>query len=52
MTFLTRKEVEALLADFHIELFQEQDEDGDSFEAGSTGTCFHLIAQQAMGGPA
>jgi SAM-dependent methyltransferase len=46
MTFLSRAEVCALLTDFRIEAYQEQDEDGDSFAGRKHWHVFHVIARK------
>jgi SAM-dependent methyltransferase len=44
MTFLSEDEVRGLLTDFHVEMFREQDEDGDSFSGPKHWHVFHVIA--------
>jgi SAM-dependent methyltransferase len=46
MTFHTRAEVEALLADFDIEGLREQDEDGEAVSGPKHWHVFHVIAQK------
>jgi trans-aconitate methyltransferase len=46
MTFLSREQVCALLTDFRIEGYQEQDEDGDSFAGRKHWHVFHVIAHK------
>ena len=46
MTFHTRAEVEALLADFEIDGFREQDEDGEAVSGPKHWHVFHVIARK------
>lgn len=46
MTFHTRAEVEALLADFEIEGLREQDEDGEAVSGPKHWHVFHVIARK------
>jgi hypothetical protein len=46
MTFLSEDQVRGLLRDFHVEMFREQDEDGDSFSGPKHWHVFHVIAQK------
>lgn len=47
MTFLTRRHVEALLADLDVEQLHEQDEDGESVSGPKHWHVFHIIARAA-----
>jgi SAM-dependent methyltransferase len=46
MTFHTRAEVEALLADFEIEGLREQDDDGEAVSGPKHWHVFHVIARK------
>ena len=46
MTFNTRAEVEALLADFEIEELREQDEPGEAVSGPKHWHVFHVIARK------
>lgn len=46
MTFHTRADVEALLADFEIDGFREQDEDGEAVGGPKHWHVFHVIARK------